>query len=163
MSKNKEIEVFGLSFMDLISCGLGGMLVMMFVFSTLVEANGSTQPAKEQREGKTTAQAQRELLFSTNFVLNASFDSYVEMEADEDDLSPLKSNFEFTSFQRDTSAYMFMVNTNDQVLESFRFKLGNYQSGGSVQLLGDQVSIIPDRASAVIVLKTGSKYSLRYE
>lgn len=46
MKKSRDIEVFGMSFMDLISCGLGGVIVLMLLFSTLVngkEPNGRNE------------------------------------------------------------------------------------------------------------------------
>ena len=45
MSKRKDIEVFSLSFMDLISCALGGVIILMLIFSTLVVPDGANEPA----------------------------------------------------------------------------------------------------------------------
>ncbi len=38
MARRPTIEVFGLSFLDMISCGLGGVLVLMLIFSARVES-----------------------------------------------------------------------------------------------------------------------------
>lgn len=37
MSRRAEIEVFGLSFMDLVCCGMGGVLVLMLIFAALIQ------------------------------------------------------------------------------------------------------------------------------
>lgn len=49
MKKDTSIEVFGLAFLDLISCGLGGSLILMLLFSTMignpvVKANKEAEP-----------------------------------------------------------------------------------------------------------------------
>jgi len=45
--KQREIEVFGLSFMDMISCGLGGVIVLMLIFSTLVKQGKDREDGQE--------------------------------------------------------------------------------------------------------------------
>jgi hypothetical protein len=54
MSKSREIEVFGMSFMDMISCGLGGVIVLMLIFSTLVNGgenlNGESQASSSESQ-----------------------------------------------------------------------------------------------------------------
>lgn len=55
--KREPTEVFGLSFMDLISCGLGGVIILMLVFSSLVrfskaESNVAAQQARATETGR---------------------------------------------------------------------------------------------------------------
>jgi hypothetical protein len=68
MSNRKEIEVFSLSFMDLICCGLGGIIVIMLIFSTLTEPEGSDTPTAG--EGSDIVQAiNRQKYLNTVFAL----------------------------------------------------------------------------------------------
>lgn len=53
--KSRDIEVFGLSFMDMISCGLGGVIIIMLIFSSLVK--GGDSDSKGSGEAETDAQA----------------------------------------------------------------------------------------------------------
>jgi len=54
MKRRNEIEVFGLSFMDLICCGLGGVIILMLILSTLIR-QGQEEPAGMAAERKAKA------------------------------------------------------------------------------------------------------------
>lgn len=67
--KGREIEVFGLSFMDLISCGLGGVIVLMLIFSTLVKGGDSQQGVEGKQESDEEAIARQEQRSICHFYL----------------------------------------------------------------------------------------------
>lgn len=53
MAEREDVEVFGLAFLDVISCGLGGVIILMLIFSTLAESGG-----ERKREVQATTAAQ---------------------------------------------------------------------------------------------------------
>ncbi len=67
--KSRDIEVFGLSFMDLISCGLGGVIVLMLIFSTLVKGGDSQNGADGRPETEEEAIKRQEQRSICHFYL----------------------------------------------------------------------------------------------
>jgi hypothetical protein len=55
MRRGETLEVFGLSFLDLISCGLGGVIVLMLIFASLSGQGGDAPRAVAA--GKAAAEA----------------------------------------------------------------------------------------------------------
>jgi len=48
-------DIFGMAFLDLISCGLGAVIVLMLIFSSLMNANGSVQKQEGMKEANDTS------------------------------------------------------------------------------------------------------------
>lgn len=158
MAKNKEIEVFGLSFMDLISCGLGGMLVLMFVFSTLVKTEGVSNPVKAKKAGfESTAMYERQLIFNTNFVLNISVPSSVTIDVENRFKDKVRKGFK--TFDN-TTQYVFFFTNSDEFIEEIAFNFSSAANSGEMSLMGgEQVAINPG-SRRIIVSKSKSKYLL---
>ena len=158
MAKNKEIEVFGLSFMDLISCGLGGMLVLMFVFSTLVKTEGVSNPVKAKKAGfESTAMYERQLIFNTNFVLKLSVPANIRVKVENRFKDRVRSGFKTVA---NTSQYVFFFTNSDEFIEEVIFNFSSAVNSGEMSLMGDEQIAIESGSRRVIVSKNKSKYLL---
>ena len=156
MAKSREIEVFGLSFMDLISCALGGMLVLMFVFSTLVNPDGVAKRSKAEAMGKTVAELEREMIFNTHFVLTVSLDnSDIKME-------PLNFSDLFTSIGKKNNTHIFMFNATNKVVDKVTFEFSQVSNSGEVNLLGHPSEFIPQGTKYFDVIKEKTTYKIRF-
>lgn len=51
MRRRREPEVFGLSLMDLLCCGLGGMLILMLIISSLIRSHGKKERSSGADDG----------------------------------------------------------------------------------------------------------------
>lgn len=158
MAKTREIEVFGLSFMDLISCGLGGMLVLMFVFSTLVNVKGVANPSKAEAAGKTVAELERDMIFNTHFVLKIYLDKAgVEIiPANHTDI------IQSVGKKREGSGmeHILMVYGTNKVVDKMTFSLSG-PTTGQVKLLGEKALAIKENISEVQVIKDKTNYKIK--
>jgi hypothetical protein len=78
--KSRDIEVFGLSFMDMISCGLGGVIVLMLIFSSLVKGGDSQNDNAGGSETEAQAIARQEQRKICHFYMEVDVISDREME-----------------------------------------------------------------------------------
>ncbi len=161
MAKSREIEVFGLSFMDLISCGLGGMLVLMFIFSTLVNANGVATPTKAETKGKSVAELEREMIFNTQFTLKVVVDDQAIS------IKPISQKDLIIGSGIDRSgtksSHLFMFNGSNKIVKKVTFQIDGGYPTGYAQILGKEREIIPDSTSIIQVIKDKTHYKLKFE
>ncbi len=68
MRKRREIEIFSLSFLDVVSCGFGAMIVLLVVV-VASEPNTVKQAASDLREQVTQSTVSRETLASEHQAL----------------------------------------------------------------------------------------------
>lgn len=50
--KKGNTEVFGIAFLDLLSCGLGGVLILMIIFSSMVTAGDMSSSSDKDVQGR---------------------------------------------------------------------------------------------------------------
>jgi hypothetical protein len=55
MARRTEIEVFGLSMLDTVTCGLGGALILMLFIASKIEPQAAIAVSRESAAGATTA------------------------------------------------------------------------------------------------------------
>ena len=161
MAKSREIEVFGLSFMDLISCALGGMLVIMIVFSTLVRTQGVALPASAKAAGKSLAQYEREQSFSTYFILIFRFktENTKIIPQDRGDLVYTQGQ---TKLNNGDIEHLLIIYRINEMANLMKFKLTNYAGGGTVKLSGDVNEVeIPIDKTIIVIEKEKAKYRLK--
>ncbi len=159
MAKNRDIEVFGLSFMDLISCGLGGMLVLMFVFSTLVNAQGVAKPSEAQSKSLSPAALQRAEIFNTHFVLKLALAKDTQVNVDDWDI------IHSYGIEKDISLgidnHIFMVLGADKIVKKVTFDIQNNIREGQGKLMGEDSFIIPIGQQSITVVKEKTEYRIQ--
>lgn len=159
MAKSREIEVFGLSFMDLISCSLGGMLVIMIVFSTLVNAKGVSTPQRAKEAGKSPAELQREMIFNTHFALKVVVsNSSIRVKAVEQDLVTRSGSVR----KNGVSTFLFMVNVTRKVVKKITFEVTGGNPLGTVQLIGEKPIKIPKNTTKIEIIKDKTNYKITF-
>jgi len=156
MARGKEIEVFGLSFMDLISCGLGGMLVLLLIFSTLVNPEGVAIQSEAKAKGKTVAELERELILNTHFVLKITLDD------SQIDVIPLNYNDMFSSIGKKDETHIFMFNSTNRIVDIVSFRVTGDFINGEAQLLGQTAVKIPPGTEIIEVIKDRTNYKIRF-
>lgn len=166
MTKRAEINVFGLAFMDVISCGLGGMLILMFVFSTMVQTEGVLVPPDDGAIGGTTRSKKAlEEYLRTAFVLHAEVvggTSGLKYLNPNDKIRSLSSKDDGRSTQ-----HIAMVFREGRNVNEFAFRLSVDPSSfrkGSIRLITTKdltLSIKPRQRNVDFsVKKSGTEYQL---
>ena len=165
--KSKEIVVFGLSFMDVISCGLGGMLVLMFVFSTMVKPEGvEIQQESEQFAGLASKLSELDKLTRSFFILNVHIEgsnSNLTFYSSTDSLLALASYFDDSNISR----HIAVMNKYSSSSNTFKFELhikDKVSEGSFVKLISDKEEhrMIPVNTNRALIRveKEGSTYTL---
>ncbi len=64
MTPRRDIEIFGVSFLDLICCGLGGVIVLALIFSAIIESAGEVEKAAAADSQEDAAGEKEPFLFT---------------------------------------------------------------------------------------------------